>query len=91
LHTHKTPCPTREEARNRPDVKVDLQLNNLPTTAKRKTKAAPLCANRESGKHIAFANHAPIHLNSTMIHLLFQGGFIYVQDQNQKAQEHLFL
>jgi len=32
-------------------VKVDLQLNNLPTTAKRKTKAAPLCANRESGNY----------------------------------------
>ena len=33
----------------------------------------------------------PKHLHTTMIRLLYQGGFIYVQNQNQKAQEHLFL
>ena len=44
-----------------------------------------------SGKHVAFANHAQIHVNSTMIRLLFQGGFIYVQDTHKKARKHLFL
>ena len=44
-----------------------------------------------SGKHAAFANHAPIHLNSTMIRLLFQGGFIYVQDTHTQARKYLFL
>ena len=44
-----------------------------------------------SGKHAAFANHALLHLHITMIRLPFQGGFIYVQDQNQKARKDVLV
>ena len=67
---------------------LEIQFANIGKT---QNKSRSLCANRESGKHAAFANHAPIHVNSTMIRLLFQGGFIYVQDTHTQARKHLFL
>ena len=42
-----------------------------------------------SGRHDA--NHALLHLHTTMIRLLFQGGFIYAQDQNQKARKDVLV
>ena len=41
-----------------------------------------------SGKHVAFANHAPIHVNSTMIRLLSRRFYLCPRSESESAEKH---